>query len=81
MTIPVSSETFNLDEDVTVDHTLYYLAAREGTGEVLQWQIQLLLHMKVNYFQAMFLTVILPIPGNTCHFFLEDMLPEFQILR
>lgn len=33
MTIPVSSETFNLDEDVTVDHTLYYLAAREGIGE------------------------------------------------
>ncbi|MGB5663278.1 MAG: hypothetical protein WBM60_08510, partial [Eudoraea sp.] len=30
MTIPVSSETFNLDEDVTVNHTLYYLAAREG---------------------------------------------------
>ncbi len=33
MTIPVSSETFNLDEDVIVDHTLYYLAAREGIGE------------------------------------------------
>jgi len=33
MTIAVSSETFNLDEDVTVDHTLYYLAAREGIGE------------------------------------------------
>lgn len=33
MTIPVSSETFNLDEDVTVNHTLYYLAAREGIGE------------------------------------------------
>lgn len=32
-TIPVSSETFNLDEDVTVNHTLYYLAAREGIGE------------------------------------------------
>lgn len=32
MVIPVSSETFNLDEDVTVDHTLYYLAAREGIG-------------------------------------------------
>ena len=33
MTIPVSSATFNLEEDVTVDHTLYYFAAREGIGE------------------------------------------------
>ena len=32
MIIPVSSETFNLDEDVVVDHTLYYLEAVEGTG-------------------------------------------------
>ena len=32
MTIPVSSETFNLEDDVVVDHTLYYLEAREGIG-------------------------------------------------
>ncbi len=32
MTIPVSSETFFLDEDETVDNTLYYVAARVGTG-------------------------------------------------
>lgn len=32
MTIPVSSETFNLEDAVVVDHTLYYLEAREGTG-------------------------------------------------
>lgn len=33
MTIPVSSETFNLDDDVIINHKLYYLAAREGIGE------------------------------------------------
>jgi len=32
MIITVSSETFFLDEDETVDNTLYYLAARPGTG-------------------------------------------------
>jgi hypothetical protein len=32
MTIPVSSATFNLEDDVVVDHTLYYFEAREGTG-------------------------------------------------
>jgi len=33
ITIPVSSEVFNLDDNETIDHTMYYLIAREGMGE------------------------------------------------
>ncbi|MBT8209346.1 MAG: hypothetical protein KJP14_02345, partial [Eudoraea sp.] len=34
LTIPVSSESFNLDSDETVDHTMYYLVARDGVGDI-----------------------------------------------
>ncbi len=33
--VSVSSSNFNLTEDTTVDHTFYYLVAREGIGESL----------------------------------------------
>ncbi len=32
VTLPVESSFYNLEEDVTVDHTLYYLSARDGVG-------------------------------------------------
>ena len=34
LTIPVSSETFNLENEETVDHTMYYLIARDGVGDI-----------------------------------------------
>ncbi len=34
LTIEVSSEDFNLDSNETVPHTLYYLIAREGAGDM-----------------------------------------------
>ena len=34
LTLSVSSEDFNLDDGETVDHTLYYLKAREGVGDI-----------------------------------------------
>ena len=33
LTIQVSSEDFGLDDNETIEHTLYYLVAREGMGE------------------------------------------------
>ena len=34
ITIPVSSEDFNLENDEVVNHTMYYLIAREGVGGI-----------------------------------------------
>ncbi len=34
LTISVSSEDFNLEDEETVDHTMYYLVARDGVGDI-----------------------------------------------
>ena len=34
LTISVSSEDFNLEDDETVDHTMFYLIARDGVGDI-----------------------------------------------
>lgn len=34
LTLSVSSEDFNLDDGETIDHTMYYLKARDGVGDI-----------------------------------------------